>query len=181
MEHIEREIFFALQVKFAAEKINATLQTRMGTKIQTGSVQTTTKAHTARSTGTWWQSQSVNGHGTSSTPGKTFALLPVIRLWPLGRALKLCLNGLFSRDCLAMRKVLFSETRMCSWQRFPFPITSDFLKMMLQWVRNLFEGGVGVHLGFLETLELFGIKWCVLRAKLSLKKVGRVNARQYKL
>lgn len=51
MEHIEREIFFALQVKFAAEKINATLQTRMGIKTQTGSVQTTTKARTAKSKG----------------------------------------------------------------------------------------------------------------------------------
>lgn len=53
MEHIEREIFFVLQVKFAAEKMNATLQTRMGIKTQTGSVQTTTEAHTAKSTGTW--------------------------------------------------------------------------------------------------------------------------------
>lgn len=52
MEHIEREIFFALQVKFAAEKMNVTLHTRMGIKIQTGSMQTTTKARTAYSTGT---------------------------------------------------------------------------------------------------------------------------------
>lgn len=51
MEHIEREIFFALQVKFAAEKMNATLQTRMGIKTQTGSVQTTTKARIAKSKG----------------------------------------------------------------------------------------------------------------------------------
>lgn len=53
MGHIEREIFFVLQVKFAAEKMNATLQTRMGIKTQTGSVQTTTEARTAKSTGTW--------------------------------------------------------------------------------------------------------------------------------
>lgn len=104
MEHIEREIFFVLQVKFAAEKMNATLQTRMGIKTQTGSVQTTTEAHTAKSTGTWWQSQSVNGHGTSSTPGKTIALLPVVQLWPLGRAVKQCLNGLFSREKSCFQK-----------------------------------------------------------------------------
>lgn len=64
---------------------------------------------------------------------------------------------------------------------FTVLITFGFLKMILLWGRSLFEGGVGVHLGFLGTLELAGIKWRVLRVNLSLNKVRRVNARQYKL
>lgn len=55
-------------------------------------------------------------------------------------------------------EVLFSETGTGSWQRFTFSITFNFLKMILQWGRSLFEGGVGVLLGFLGTLELLGIK-----------------------
>lgn len=149
--------------------MNTALQARLNIKIHTGSVQATTKAHTAACTGSWWHSRSAAGQDTDSTAGETFIVGSKLAFGTNSEALSEFtflqgVVGLKGNPAFSSNHMLLAAFYNSDLFRFP---GND-----VPMVKEPVSGRSLVYLCFLCTLGLFVLMWYAVWAKMSLQKVG---------